>query len=135
MNTVKAHRPVAKMITILLTTGCISLATAGVAAAKPDPDDYYPPIINRLSEQQVETMKENLGHTNDACSVLPLPYLPSVACRNGKALEEAVNKAYYRDTGLIGKYHIHKGVTSLNYYDWQVDGPPAGRAGSGLPVG
>jgi hypothetical protein len=31
------------------------------------------------------------------------------------------------------KYSIHKGITSLNYYDWEVDQPPAtapaGRAG------
>ena len=122
-----------------VSAGCISLATAGAATAKPDPDDYYPPQIHRLSEKQVESMKANPERTDNACDLIPLPYLPSLACRNGKALEDAVNKAFYRDTGLIGKYYIHRGVTSLNYYDWGVDKPRvpprAGRAGSGLPAG
>jgi hypothetical protein len=83
-------------------------------------------------------MKGNLELVDNACDLIPLPYVAGLGSRNGKALEDAVNKAYYRDRGLIGKYYIHKGITSLNYYDWEVDRPsataPAGRAGSGLGI-
>jgi len=129
----------ARLVAVLAATvvcGAVSVGAAPVAAAKPNPDDYYPPIIHRLSEKQVETMKSNLELVANACDLIPLPYIPSLACRNGKEMEDAVNKAYYRDTGLIGKYYIHKGITSLNYYEWEVAKPPApaGRAGSGLGI-
>jgi hypothetical protein len=131
----------ARLAAVLAATvvcGAVSVGAAPVAAAKPNPDDYYPPTIHRLSEKQVETMKSNLELVDNACDLIPLPYIPSLACRNGKEMADVVNKAYFRDTGLIGKYYIHKGITSLNYYEWEVAKPPAtapaGRVGSGLGI-
>jgi hypothetical protein len=58
-----------------------------------------------------------------------------VACGNPKDLKDAVDEAYFQDRELVGKYYVHKGATSLNYYEWEVDVAAAGRAGSGLPAG
>jgi hypothetical protein len=104
--------------TVLLISALSFGASAGTAAAQPR--GYHPPHTLTLSEAQVEGMKANLDNADLACDLIPLPYLAGLACRNPAQLEEAVNRAFYNDRGLVGRYYIHRSVMSLNYTEWEL---------------
>jgi hypothetical protein len=131
VNSAPTRRLLAWASTLPVISAVVCVAAAGPAAA--DDDDYYPPITQNLSEAQVETMKENMDKVDDICDVINLPYLAGLACRNSPELEDVVNRAYYNDRGLVGKFYIHKGITSLNHYEWEMSGPTATAPEGGGP--
>lgn len=82
--------------------------------------DYWPPVTIWWTRAAVEDAWGVMGVTDNVCSLLPLPFFVSVACRNPASQADAIASAHYQHMRIKQVYHGCRLAMFCNYSDFFV---------------